>query len=86
MNEFDLSERLNDIKALRDARPSWMLAPLEPFIQNPQSPVVPPNWDKLTLPEQAQGKDVDLGTFNGLMVVDGILRNVNVAGNVGSIV
>lgn len=46
MNEFDQSQQLSDLQALKEMKPSWMAARVEPFIPPADSDVKSPEWGK----------------------------------------
>jgi len=56
MTEFELAEQQRDLQVLRDFVPSWVNAPLEPFIPPADSDVRAPVWGKTLLPISDKGK------------------------------
>lgn len=55
VDEFDQSERINEMEMLRSIIPSWEKAELEPFLTSAQQDVTPPTWNKLRMPDNDSG-------------------------------
>lgn len=74
--EIRKSQEQLDLETLQRTQPQWKLARNEPFIQNPQNDVTPPDWDGVDIRNRDRRGDGDGGGNQGsLLAVMGVQQS-----------